>query len=318
MTIDPLPASGYSRVLQGQEFSTLRSPLAESNKSESSEKPVVWPPTWEDEKIDVFSVSQRYGPLVKPQSTFTNLFSGFGNQSNSSHEFCVPLVDQTPTAVHSTKLNSRNQDGKFNFLASNWSVMPSGLSLNLLNSSRKDPVHGSDVPCQARDNRYYGGVNEYSLLSGQKAEQQQGNWLRPPPLPSYLQTSHSRDLVPKPVLEHHEVAKGTCKIFGIQLASNPVAAESALSHKNTSLPGAHSNLVPHSQQSWAFETDQRSEQRDGVKVSDHTLPSSEQENPSPTSQPPIRDRQGKVQGGSTRSCTKVFIYLYAQLLLLVP
>ncbi|XP_057474375.1 auxin response factor 2B-like [Actinidia eriantha] len=306
MTIDPLPASGYSRVLQGQEFSTLRGPLAESNESDSSEKPVVWPPTSEDEKIDVVSLSQRYGPLVKPQSTFTNLFSGFGNQSNSSHEFCVPFVDQTPAAVHSTKLNSPNQDGKFNFLASNWSVMPSGLSLNLLNSSRKDPVHGSDVPYQTRDNRYYGGFNEYSLLSGQKAEQQQGNWLRPPPLPSYLQTSpHSRDLVPKPVLEHHEVAKGNCKIFGIQLASNPVAAESALSHKNTSLPGGHSNVVPHSQQSWAFETDQMSEQRDGVKVSDHTLPSSGQENPSPTSQPPIRDRQGKVQGGSTRSCTKV-------------
>ncbi|GFZ08031.1 hypothetical protein Acr_19g0009680 [Actinidia rufa] len=153
--------------------------------------------------------------------------------------------------------------------------MPSGLALNLLNSNRKDPVHGSDVPYQARDNRYYGGFNEYSLLSGQKAEQQQGNWSRPPPLRSYLQTSpHSRDLSSQPALvEQHEAAKGNCKIFGIQLASNPVGAES--------------------------------EQRESIKVSDHTLPNSEQENPSPTSQPPITDCQGKVQGGSTRSCTKV-------------
>ncbi|XP_057465941.1 auxin response factor 2B-like [Actinidia eriantha] len=307
VTMDPLPASGYSRVLQGHEFSTLRGPFAESNESDSSEKPVVWPPTSEDEKTDVVSVSQRYAPLARPESTFSNLFSGFENQSNSSHEFCAPSVDQTPGAVHSMKLNSPNQDGKFSFLASNWSVMPSGLALNLLNSNRKDPVHGSDVPYQARDNRYYGGFNEYSLLTGQKAEQQQGNWARPPPLRSYLQTSpHSRDLASQPALvEQHEAAKGNCKIFGIQLASNPVAAESALSHKNTTLRAGHSNLVPHSEQSWALNTDQRSEQRESIKVSDLTLPNREQENPSPASQPPIRDRQGKVQGGSTRSCTKV-------------
>ncbi|THG19798.1 hypothetical protein TEA_000038 [Camellia sinensis var. sinensis] len=312
VTIDPTPASGFSRVLQGQELSTLRGTFAESNESDSTEKPGLWPPSLDDEKIDMVCASQRYGsdrwlPSPRPESTFTDLLSGFGTHTNSSHEFCTPSVDQSTGAVKSMKLNLPDQEGRFSFLPSNWSAMPSGLSLNLFDSSMKAHVHGSDVPYHTQDVRC-GGFDEYSLLPGQKAEQQQRNWLMPPPLSSsYFQMpAQSGELISRPVLVQHEAVKpkdGNCKLFGIPL--NPVTVEPTVSHKNSALPAGHMNLVSHSQQSRSFESDQRSEQIKGINMADTSHPSSEQEKPSQTCQPHIRDRQRKVQGGSTRSCTKV-------------
>uniref|UniRef100_A0A5B6YQ85 Auxin response factor n=1 Tax=Davidia involucrata TaxID=16924 RepID=A0A5B6YQ85_DAVIN len=298
VTVDPSPASGFSRVLQGQELSTLRGTFAASNESDSTENPIAWPPPLDDERIDVVSASQRFGsekwlPLVRPESNLTDLLSGFGTQTNSSHKLCTPSVDQTAVAANSMKINLSEQEGKF----SPWSVMPSCLSLNLLDSSKKADVR-------------YGGFSEYSMLPGHRAEHQQGNWLMPPPLPSYLQMpAQSRELMPKPVLvEKQEAVKpkdGNCKLFGIPLNSNPATMQPVLSHRNTTEPAGHMHFAPPSHQSCAFESDQRSQQSKGLTVADNLVASNEQEKPLQTCQVLVRDRQGKVQGGSTRSCTKV-------------
>ncbi|KAI8012540.1 Auxin response factor 2B [Camellia lanceoleosa] len=92
-----------------------------------------------------------------------------------------------------------------------------------------------------------------SLLSGQKLEQHQGNWLREPPLQLYLHIStQSRGLIPRPVLvQQPEAVKpkdGNCRLFGIPLISNHVTTELAHSHKTT------------------IETDQGSKQIKGVNV----------------------------------------------------
>ncbi|KAL7166613.1 hypothetical protein ACSBR2_037307 [Camellia fascicularis] len=252
MTIDPSPVNGFSKVLHGQEFSTLRGTFAK----------IVWPPSLDDEKIDMVSPSQKYGSdkwlsSVRHESTFTDLFSGFGAQTNSFHE--------------SIKVNLPDQEGKFNFLASNWSVTPLALSLNLLDSIVKAHVQSSDMPYHSRDH--------------------QGNWSRKPPLQSYLHIpTQSRGLIPRPVLvQQPEAVKpkdGNCRLFGIPLISNDVTTEPAHSHKTT------------------IETDQRSEQIKGVNVADQPLPSVKQEKPSQMCQPLVRDCLGKVQGGSTWSCTK--------------
>ncbi|KAL7179674.1 hypothetical protein ACSBR1_042974 [Camellia fascicularis] len=178
---------------------------------------VVWPSSLDDEKIDMVSPSQKYGSdewlsSVRHESTFTDLFSGFGAQTNSSHE--------------SIKVNLPDWEGKFNFLASNWSITPSALSLNLLDSIMKAHVQSSDRPYHSRDVRY-GGFTEYSLLPSQKPEQHQGNWLREPPLQSYLHIpTQSRGLIPRPVLiQQPEAVKpkdGNCRLFGIPLISNHV------------------------------------------------------------------------------------------------
>ncbi|XAR50383.1 hypothetical protein NMG60_11004688 [Bertholletia excelsa] len=311
VTIDPLPASGFSRVLQGQELSTLKGAFAESNESDS-EKAVVWPPL-DDEKVDVVSASQRYGSdkwlaVTRHESAFTDLLSGFGNQSNFSHGFSATSVDQTPGTANSMKFNLPDREGKFSIFAGNWSVMHPGLSLNLLDSSMKAPVQSNDVPYQTRDVRY-GGFSDYSLLHGQKADQQQGNWLMPPPLASYFQiSSHPAEMMPRPALvQQHEPAEpkdGNCKLFGIPLRSNAIA-DPAPASNNVAPPAGHTNLAPQLQQFQPYESDRRSEQTKSMKGGDHPFSGSEQEKPSQSCQSFTRDRQGKAQGGSTRSCTKV-------------
>ncbi|GFZ17321.1 auxin response factor 2 [Actinidia rufa] len=274
LTIDPLPASGFTRVLQGQELSTLRGTFAETNESEI---------------------------LLKRQLYGHDLLSGFGTQSNSSREFCAPPIDQTPGYISSTKLNLSDQEGKFRFPQTNWSVIPSGPSFNLLESSMKAPAQGSDVPYQTRDVRY-AGFGDYS----QKAEHRQGNWLMPPPVASYIQTPPHPGpggKMPRPVLVQQEAVKPkdvNCKLFGIPLVSNPVTLEPALSIENRTSSVGHANIDFPSKQSGVSESVQRSDQKKVVKAPDHLLPSCEQEKPSQ-----IKDHQGKVQGGSARSCTKV-------------
>ncbi|KAF5934194.1 hypothetical protein HYC85_030365 [Camellia sinensis] len=268
MTIDPSPVNGFSRVLHGQEFSTLRGTYAE----------IVWPPSLDDEKIDMVSPSQKYGSdkwlsSVRHESTFTDLFSGFEAQTNSSHE--------------SIKVNLLDREGKFNFLASNWSVTPSALSLNLLDSIMKAHVQSSDVPYHSRYVRY--GVFLASWSKTRAASRKLVEGTTTSIISSY---SHSVKMAdPRPVLvQQPEVVKpkdGNCRLFGIPLISYHVTTEPAHSHKTT------------------IETDQRSVQIKGVNVADQPLPSVEQEKPSQMCQPLVRDCLRKVQGGSTRNCTKV-------------
>ncbi|KAA8542056.1 hypothetical protein F0562_023208 [Nyssa sinensis] len=314
VTVDPLPASGFSRVLQGQELSTLRGTFAD-NELNSMEKPIVWPPSLDDEKIDVVSASRRFGsekwlPMVRPESTFTDLLSGFGSQTNSSDELSALSIDQTAVAAKSMKLNLPDQEGKFNLVASPWSTSPPNLSLCLLDSGMKAPVQGSDIHFQTRGIVRYGGFSEYPMLPSYRAEHQQGNWMMPPPFQSYLQMpAQSRELMPKPVLvQQHEAVKpkdGNCKLFGT-LISNPATTEPTQSHRTTTTePAGHMHLVPPSHQSHASESDHKSEQLKGSKLADNPCASNELEKPSQSCQLHVRDHQGKVQGGSTRSCTKV-------------
>ncbi|XP_059643079.1 auxin response factor 2B-like [Cornus florida] len=315
VTVDPLPASAFARVLHGREPSNLRGTFVESNESDSTEKPIAWPPSLDDEKIDMVSASQKYAsrkwlPFMRPESTFTDLLSGFGTQTNSSHECTTPSVDQNAVAANSMKLNLPDQEGKFNLLGSPWSIMPPGLSLNLLDSSMETPVRGSDIPYNTREDVNYGSFSEYSILPGHRVEHQQGNWLMPPPHPSYIQMPvQSREVMPKSMLvQQHEAMKpkdGNCKLFGIPLISNPASAELGLPHRNATEPAGHMHLVPPPHQSCALDSDQRSEQSKGSKLTDNLLASGEQEKPSQNCQPPVIDRQVKFQGGSTRSCTKV-------------
>ncbi|XP_059643899.1 auxin response factor 2B-like [Cornus florida] len=313
VTVDPLPASGFSRVLQGQESSTLRGTFAESNESDSTEKPLKWPPSLDDEKSDVVSASQRYAakkrlPSARPESSLTDLLSGFGTRTDSSHE-CTTPVEQNAVAPNSMKLNLPDQEGKFNLLGSPWSIRPPGLPLNLLETSMEAPVRGSDITYNPRGGGRYGGFSEYSVRD-HRVEHRQGNWLMPPPLSSYIQMrAQPREVMPKTVsVQQHEAVKpkdGNCKLFGIPLISNPGSAELAPLHRNTTEPAGHMRLVPQPHQSRGSESDQRSEQSKSSKQTDNSHASAEKEKPFQTNQPLGRDRQVKVQGAPTRSCTKV-------------
>ncbi|XP_057970275.1 auxin response factor 2B [Malania oleifera] len=312
VTVDPSPASGFARVLQGQEFSTLRSTFAESNDSDSTEKPAAWRPPSDDEKIDAVSTSRRYGsenwmPLMRSEPTYTDLLSGFGGHTDSSHGFCPSFVDPSAAGANLMKKHlPPDQEGKYGLVANPWSVMSSGLSLNLLESSSKVTVLGGDVPYQARGNVRYGEFSEYSILNGHRVEQQQGNWLmRPPSSVSHLENpAHSGEPMLVQKNEPLKSKDGNCKLFGIPLISNRVPPEPTMSHRNmTNELASHMHLASH--QSHSHESEQKSEQSKGLKPLDNPITVSDQDKSLQACQPVTRDVQGKVQGGSTRSCTKV-------------
>ncbi|XP_074375564.1 auxin response factor 2B-like isoform X2 [Apium graveolens] len=308
LAVDPSPASAFSRVLQGQEIPTLRGAFAESNESDSSVKPVAWTQPTDEEKMDAVSATQRYrtekwSPLGRAESSFTDLLSGFGGQTNSSNDFSTASSTQTVATPHSIKVQLPNKDGKFNLMSTPWSMMQSNLSLSLSDSVTRNHFQ-NDASYQNRGSTRYGNYNGYTMHpSGQIDDHQQGNWLMPPPLPSYSHVpAHSREQIPKNMSAQQQGVKpgdGHCKLFGIPLISNPVTREPEVLHGNTMIEATQ--LGVHLHQSPTFESDQRSEKSN---VGDKPIENCEQEKPI-QSQPLPKDGQGKVQGSLTRSCTKV-------------
>lgn len=312
VSIDPSPASGFPRVLQGQEFSTLRGNLAESNESDTAEKSVAWPPAVDDEKVDVVSTSRRYGSeswmsMGRYEPTYSDLLSGFGAGGDSSRP---PLIDQTGPVASPARKPSLDHEGKFNVLAGPWPVVTSNLSLNLLDPNIKSPAHGSDINYQAPGNVRYGTFGDYPVLQGHKVQHLRGNLLMPPPPPTQHESPRSRELMPKPVsAQTSEAVKpkdGDCKLFGFSLISG--TTEPSVSQKNmTSESPGHRHL--RSYQLHTFESDQRSEQPRGSKPSDVLVAVDDQEKPLQTSQTHLKDVQAKPLSGSSRSCTKVRTFL---------
>ncbi|KAM5571544.1 auxin response factor 2 [Rosa sericea] len=299
VTVDPvLKGGGYSRVLQGQEFSTLRGNFVES-ESDTAEKSTAWPASVDDERIDAVSGSRRYGssadnwmPSGRHEPTYTDLLSGFGTNGDASHGICQPFVDQAVASANSMRKHSLDQEGKFNL--NSWSMLPSSLSLGL-DSNQKGPIGNASY--QAQQNVRYGGLNDYSVSHGHIVEQPQGNWMMPPPPPSHFESQvNAREVMPKHMsLLKHEPVKpkdGSCKLFGI-----PLITPETSSHRTGMNESARHN------QALALESDQKLEKSRGPKSVDNLLAVSESDKQ--TSQQHARDVQGKTQGSSTRSCTKV-------------
>ncbi|KAG8388155.1 hypothetical protein BUALT_Bualt02G0096500 [Buddleja alternifolia] len=313
MTVDPSPANGFPRVLQGQELSTLRGTFAESNESESSDKPFLWNPSLDDEKIDV-STSRRYAsdkwlPLGRPESSFTDLLSGFGSQVNSPRDLYIPPGEQAIS-----KRQTLEHEAKFSLIGNTWSIMPSGLSLNVMDSGLKNHLKSATDASnhQTRGDIRYGGFREYSMNRDPRGDNQQTNWLMPPPVSPYLQlpNAQSRESMSKSVfMQQHDAIKpkeANCKLFGFSLVSSSAPSDPPLSHRNSMTePSGHMQRGIHSHQSPAIESDQRSDQSKGSKVVDNPVVTSEQEKHSQTFNAPVRDRESKGHSGSTRSCTKV-------------
>ncbi|XP_040989248.1 auxin response factor 2A-like [Juglans microcarpa x Juglans regia] len=311
-TLDPSPASVFLRVVPGQEFSTLRGNFLESNESDTAERSVVWPPLVEDEKIDVSAsrrhVSENWMSRGRQEPTYTDLLSGFGASAGSSHVTCAPLVDQAAAAVNFPREQSLDQEGKFNLLASPWSLMPSNLSLNLSDTNLKDPVQGGDVAYQAPGNARHDAITEYSMIHSHRVEHPRGNWLMPSPASCQFENSaHSKEPMLKPVsVQQCEAVKpkdGNYKLFGIPLICNPATPEQAAPRRGMmNEPAGH--ILDTSHVAHTLDSDQKSEHSRGSKSADNPLPVIEKMLVQRREQR-SREVQGKVLNSSTRSCTKV-------------
>ncbi|KAF8390737.1 hypothetical protein HHK36_025264 [Tetracentron sinense] len=310
VTVDPSLVNGFSRVLQGQEISTLRGTFPENNESDTAQKLSMWPPSRDDGQIDMFSAQRRFGPenwvhRVRHEATYTDLLSGFGTPNDSSPDFFPSFVNQTTDDADHAKKHFQDQEGKMNLLAGPWSMMPSSHLLNM-----KVPAQGGEIPYQTPGNVKYGGSSGYSMLHGPRVEQHSGNWLMPLVPPSHLENlPHPRGLRPQPAsVPLSEAVKskgdGHCKLFGISLFHNPVLLEPVLSHTNTTNETeGHCHHALHPPQ--GLESDQQSEHSKGPKSPTTAFAGNVQDKPFQASQQLSRDVQSKLQGGSTRSCTKV-------------
>ncbi|KAK8583775.1 hypothetical protein V6N12_068034 [Hibiscus sabdariffa] len=309
VTVDPSPASGFSRVLQGQEFSTLRGNFAESKESDAAEKSVMWRPSVEDEKNDVVYGSRRFGSenwmsSGRHEPVYTDLLSGFRSNVDSSLGYCPSLVDQTLLGGNPMRKQLLDQQGKLG----SWSLMSSGLSLKLVDTNTDPPMQYSDVPYQARGNDRFGGFGEYPILQGHRFNHPHGNWLMPPPTSSnYENHVQSRDKA-SAGQDHDNVKsrEASCKLFGIPLISRSIASEPPVSHINTpSKAVIHVDAAPNHVHTFA--SDRNSEQLKISQLDESPSNFDEPEKAFQLSQPRTREVQSKSPSASARSCTKVLM-----------
>ncbi|KAE8699947.1 Auxin response factor 23 [Hibiscus syriacus] len=308
---DPLQASAFSRVLQGQEFSTLRGTFAESNKSDTAEMSVMWPPSANDEKNDVPGerkfVSENWMSSGRGEPTYTDLLSGFGSNVDSYRGYRLPLVDQSSMPGNSMGKHLLNQEAKLGSL----SLAQSGLSLKLADTSVNPPLQDSGVPYQSQGSGRFSGFGDYPVLEGRRIEHSHGNRLMPPhPTSSYYENSvHARDLMPKTSFVREPSAKsreGNCKLFGIPLISNSSASDPAVSHVNA-FNKPVSNVQAGLHQVHSFESDQKSiKSKTSQLAAESRTAFNEQEKVFPLGQPHTMEVQIKPSS-STRSCTKVLM-----------
>lgn len=313
MAIDPSTPNGFPRVLQGQELVTLRATFSESNESESTEKQLLWSPSQDEEKNDVAAASNRYGsekwlPLGRAETSFTDLLSGFGSQLNASRDFCMPPGDQ---AIPKTL--AQEHDMKFSLIGNTLSTMPSGLSLNLMDSGLKIPSQGTDTACQTHEDARYGAFREFSLISDHRGDNQQASWVMPPPVSLYLQMPPADAREPMPnsgfvqAQDTNRSKEGNCKLFGIPLVSHLTSLDAVLSHRSA-MTEPSSRMQPRMQHEMHFFNQfpvANSDQSKGSKVVNNPLAACEREKQILSFHTIARDRESKAPSGSIRSCTKV-------------
>ncbi|RID76833.1 hypothetical protein BRARA_B03784 [Brassica rapa] len=295
VNVYPLPASGLSRVLQGQEYPTLRTKHTESVECDAPESSVVWQSSADDDKVDV--ASRRYENWMSSgRHEYTDLLSGFGANVDPSQGHQIPFHDHSSSPSVTAKKILSDQDAKFDYLANQWQMMNSGLSLKLHESPQIPSA--SDASFQGRGNATYG---EYPVLHSLTTETAGGNWpIRPRALNYFEEAVHAQareHVTERPQMVQEETAKsrdGNCRLFGIPLVNNVNETDSTMSQRN--------NLNENSgfTQMASPKVQDLSDHSKGSKsTNDHR----EQGRPSQAKQPHAKDSHCKTN--SNRSCTKV-------------
>ncbi|XP_047316898.1 auxin response factor 2B-like isoform X2 [Impatiens glandulifera] len=232
-TVDPpnYPGSGFSRVLQGQESSTLRGGLNESNEllANTSEKAVIWASPVEGEKLELVSALMQghgmHSSSSRSKSVYTDLLSGLGTQQS----------------IGSTRgdFYSRQTDQSSGL----WSLLPqSTLSLSLLDSSTN---MNTNYPHQG-SRRSIDGQGSWFMppppSSSYYYHQPSGLTLPPPPPPREV-------IIPRPVLsveyESLKPKEGKFKLFGISLTNSPPTTPTPVALEAVQKKNKSSKLVNH-------------------------------------------------------------------------
>ncbi|XP_010926858.2 auxin response factor 2A [Elaeis guineensis] len=320
VTADASQVHGVPRVLQGQENMTLRSNLSDSNDSDTVQKPLMWRSSLDEDKNDD-SCQRRLGSdnwmqINRHEAAYKDMLSGFRPFGNM-HGFGKHFIEQISTATNPLKNHFQDQEGSINLCLDQYSLMPSNSPFNMESTLRMS-THAAESPYQKVRNVTYGELEDYSLVQGHRVEQNPPNWPAHRQSTSQSQNfSHQRVVKPQPLVAAQNEGtrtkeSGNCKLFGFHLNSSPAPSDHVMrsEHLKPQL-NATNDVVSHTQptvaqnQSQAFEGDHHSKLPNGTKSVTTAPAATEREMHHQHCPQTPKEVQSKLQGSSSRSCTKV-------------
>lgn len=294
-------ASGFSSVLQVQDYSHLRSNISDCHETETVEKPGVWGLSV-DELRAIVSSTNKY-----PAETWLHLnrhepanLSGAGSNVGSLYRHGLPFPESAaPTS--SMKQSSRPNADVLHKPETHWPVIFPGLTLHPSESNK-----GGYSPCEGRSNGGYGALDGHCIAYGQRVEHPSARLSMRPPISHLTSVGWSRDSDPTTLsLQQKQLSAkatdGSCKLFGIPLFNHHVSSELSMPGKSSADTAGGHNHFP-------LEPSLADSGLKSVQPEDsnaRNLAVAEQDKTFQNSHSVSREVQGKTQSGSTRSCTKV-------------
>lgn len=319
ITVETSTRNDISRALQGQEILTPRSTFPRNDERDTTQNVNVWKSPQGQDQVEtnfsksIFGAEDRVSHVRQRAQCMNQIFSSRNLQE--SYGVGWPLVDQNPVNVGQLRKQVSDQESIYNLSTSPESIVHLSHSSNnnMIESSLKLPVsEANGLHYSNPANSRYRAHSEYDGLHGLEVKWQPGNWLLPLLPPSYPENSNNPVAVN---FDHLHVQRedkvkgnGNCKLFGISLISDPSVTEQDMLHTNSMhRPQVASDAA--SEQHQDMGSDQLLERLICSKSAETVIRGDEQGKPLQVLNQHSLNSQVKVQGGSTRSCIKVFPYL---------
>ena len=309
--IDSAQTQHQNSVLQGQEQMTLRNNLTESNDSDSTvQKPMMWSPSPNGKAHTNFQqrpAMENWMPLGRHETDFKDTRSAFKDARTASQSFGDTqgfFMQAYDDNHHRISFNNQFQDqGSAHRFVDPYFYMAQQPSLTVESSTRTQTAN-NDLRFWSDQNTIYGNPGDQQQ-QGFSFGQNPSSWLNQP----FPQVEQSRVVRPHATVAPFDLEKtregSGFKIFGFQVdttSPSPVQLSSPLSaireHVVQTRPSAPVNELQPVQNECLPE---------GSVSTAGTA--TENEKSIQQAQQSSKDIQSKSQGASTRSCTKVLLFL---------
>lgn len=292
---------------------TLKSAFADVKESNKAPEYMMWS-TYEGEKNDVSSQGRFGSDSLMHVNKHEQTCSVFQPLDSSGFP---SFYEQASSDKNLLKTQFQDREAKHDYSPGLWSLMPPNSDFSMLECNLKASAQVAEVSHQKAGMSRYDMQGGFSKHHGSVGDQYSPNWLE-----SLLPNSQvdnrllHRVIKPQPmILSQHEVTKpqGTrgYKLFGFNLNSSLLTSESvAPQNKSADI------LLPHAHPPAAFplslglEVNKQLELPNTEKFIGSSLTNGIPEKLVPVCPQAFKDNQDKVQGGSTRSCTKVSFFTF--------
>lgn len=308
ISTDPPADIGFSKALQGQEFSTLKGSLALNNDMENAEMPDVWCEFPGDNPKSMQFGQRKFrpdtgAPQMMQEATLINLAADSGT-FHPHHGLFSSFLRRDSEINDQVKKQNLAEETKTDLLPSLGPVRQ-GPSLNMLGSGIVASLENGGRQQQSLSNVKGDTRSSYHSPHGLEREMQSGNFFFSMLSPSLVEDSNhivvgksDSALAQQGSIKSN--GNGSCKLFGISLTRGPVATESDNAHLHGSTKQVlTSNPADDSEPNVLMSPIKC------LKIAPSTIAYGDPGRAFPSSARPVRDVEGKYQAVSTRSCIKV-------------